>query len=134
MDTQSLQKEIKYRSTRSSGSGGQHVNKVSTKVELAFDVQASKSLNDQEKALLNEKLSNRINSEGLLLLSDQSSRSQFLNRKKVYQRFLKLIQQALAPPTPRSGPPRLKPNRKKRLDHKKRLSEKKSNRKKIQWD
>ena len=128
---QELNREVKFRMSRSSGSGGQHVNKVATKVELIFDVDASAVLDDRQKATILEKLRKRINKTGELQVTAQASRSQVLNRKAALRKFEQLIRQALTPPKRRQGPPKLKPDAKKRLKAKKMHSEKKRNRKKV---
>ena len=92
---QELNREVKFRMSRSSGSGGQHVNKVATKVELIFDVDASSVLNEQQKTTILKKLRSRINKAGKLLITAQSSRSQVLNRKAALRKFEQLIRMAL---------------------------------------
>ena len=77
-----LSSECIFAASRSSGPGGQNINKVNTKVELRFNITDSKILNDSEKELLLEKLASRINQEGLLILSSQSERSQLKNKEK----------------------------------------------------
>ena len=128
---QELNREVKFRTSRSSGSGGQHVNKVATKVELIFDVDASNVLDERQKATVQDKLRSRINKTGELQITAQTSRSQALNRKAALRKFEQLIRQALTPPKKRKGPPKLKPDTKKRLKAKRMLSEKKRNRKKV---
>ena len=122
--------ELKIKAARSSGSGGQHVNKVNTKVDLSFSIEESKGLSESEKKRLLSKLAKRINTRGELFLSEEGSRSQWRNRKSLEQRFINLLEEALRPEKPRSGPPKLKADRKKRLASKRRNSEKKSLRKK----
>lgn len=117
--------------SRSSGSGGQHVNKVSTRVELLFDVVHSDELNDDEKALILERLSNRITQEGILLLASDASRSQMLNKNAVIKKFDQLINQALTPVKERPEASAYTADKRKRLNTKKRIGEKKSNRKKV---
>ena len=92
-----LNKEVQYRTSRSSGPGGQHVNKVSTKVELIFDVMNSTVLSDNQKEIIVEKLQNRITKDGLLVLQCDESRSQLKNKEIVFERFINLIEQALKP-------------------------------------
>ena len=93
--------ELTYRASRSGGPGGQHVNTSSTRVELAWDVGASPSLTDEQRARISEKLANRINSEGVLLLASSEHRSQHQNREEVTDRFVELVRQALVVPKPR---------------------------------
>jgi ribosome-associated protein len=95
--TELLIKELKFRTSRSSGPGGQSVNKLSTKVELLFNIKDSKILKDEQKSLINERLANRINNNGLLTLSSGETRSQLKNKEIVIQRFWDLINGALKP-------------------------------------
>lgn len=122
-------REIKYSATRSSGAGGQNVNKVSSRVELRFSVKESKILNDEEKLLIMTNLRSRINSEGELVIFSQSERSQYPNKIKVTERFYKLITQALKKPEERipSVPSQATVN--KRINDKIKQSQKKQNRK-----
>ena len=87
MIDESLIKELKFKAIRSSGSGGQHVNKVASKVELQFDVQNSSLLNEEEKEILLEKLKNRLSKEGILVLQCGESRSQHKNKTLVIDRL-----------------------------------------------
>lgn len=131
MDINTLNKELRFRFSRSSGSGGQHVNKVETRVELLFDIDQSTGLTDNEKALLLEKLQSRINTDGILLIAAQQKRSQLLNKREANRRFFKLLEEALAPAPNRKGPPKLTANKQERLKQKKQNSEKKAMRKKV---
>jgi ribosome-associated protein len=88
---QLLDVEITYKTSRSGGAGGQHVNKVSTKVELIFNVSASKILDDVQKELIAEKLNKRLDSEGVLHVIVQSERSQLRNKKIALEKFHELI-------------------------------------------
>lgn len=88
-----LDTEITYKTSRSGGAGGQHVNKVSTKVELIFNVSASKLLNEDQIALISEKLSKRLDSEGALHVIVQTERSQLRNKKIALEKFHELIAQ-----------------------------------------
>ncbi len=126
-----LGKEVKYKTSRSSGSGGQHVNKVETKVELYFDIPASDSLNDKEKYRLQEELKNRINKDGVLIVSSQATRSQALNRSKVWKKFQRLVKSALRPKKKRKAVGSLQANPRKRLESKRKQAEKKQARKKV---
>jgi ribosome-associated protein len=101
---------------------------VSTKVELLFKVLNSEFLSDRKKKIISEKLSNRINSEGLLILKCDETRSQLTNKEIVWERFIQLIKTALIPNKIRRA---TKPSRaavRKRLDTKKKQAQKKSNR------
>jgi ribosome-associated protein len=80
-----------YSASRSSGPGGQNVNKVSTKVELRFNIRASSQFSEQEKELLFSRLGRRINKEGELVLSSQKGRSQLSNRRLVTERFYEIV-------------------------------------------
>ena len=93
--------ELTYRATRSGGPGGQHVNTSSTRVELAWDVGATPSLTDEQRARLLEKLANRINGEGVLLLAASEHRSQHQNKEAVTARFVELVREALVIPKKR---------------------------------
>jgi ribosome-associated protein len=124
-----LTKEIKFTYSRSSGKGGQNVNKVETKVELYFDIKNSVLLNDDEKSLLNRKLANRIDSYGILHITSQTERTQLGNKKKVTERFIKIIRNALKKEKIRLSTKPTKSSKEKRIIAKKKLSEKKKVRK-----
>ncbi|HEX8694898.1 MAG TPA: alternative ribosome rescue aminoacyl-tRNA hydrolase ArfB [Longimicrobium sp.] len=115
--------ELTYRATRSGGPGGQHVNTSSTRVELAWDVEGSPSLTEEQRARIREKLANRINSEGVLLLAASEHRSQHQNREAVTERFAELVRQALVVPKARKKTRPSKAAREARLHAKKRRSE-----------
>ncbi len=91
-------KELVFKTSRSSGSGGQNVNKVSTKVELRFDLKNTMLLSDNEKERIVVKLKNRISLEGILILSSDSERTQLRNKKKVIELFFELLEKALQKP------------------------------------
>tara|TARA_B110000027_G_scaffold47232_1_gene51862 strand:- start:154 stop:477 length:324 start_codon:yes stop_codon:yes gene_type:complete len=95
MNKEIILKELQFKAVRSSGAGGQHVNKVSSKVELYFNVSTTLSLSNQEKHLLLKNLSTRITNEGVLKISSSESRSQHTNKEKVVKRFLKIIDKGL---------------------------------------
>jgi len=125
----SLNKEVKYRTSRSSGAGGQHVNKVSTKVELIFDVNGSTVLSEEQKIIIHEKLKNRISNEGLLILHCDETRSQLKNKEIVFIRFITLMEDALKPEKERKPTKPTKSSVEKRLYNKKKKSDKKDLRK-----
>lgn len=131
MDYNKLHKELNFRTSRASGSGGQHVNKVSTKVELVFDVEGSNILEDSDKASINKRLRNRINKSGQLIVSSEKSRSQLLNKSNAIKKFDKLIHEAVNYEEIKRTASSFKANKKKRLKQKKKHAEKKSMRKKI---
>lgn len=129
MDEKQLIREAEYKAVRSSGAGGQNVNKVSSKVELHFKLQDSEAFSEEEKERVIRKLSSRLtNSEELILQCDES-RSQHKNKELVTQRFVTLIKQALIKPKPRKKTKPSKAAKLKRLREKKKLSNKKSSRK-----
>jgi len=91
MDQTALLNEVTYKATRSSGPGGQHVNKTSTRVELVWSVEASSAVSEMEKERLPTNLASRISKEGQLLLSAEDTRSQHKNKAIVTARFVNLI-------------------------------------------
>ncbi len=90
-----VSKELKFQTARSGGSGGQNVNKVETMVEAYFDIDASALLNDEQKKSVKLKLANRINSEGVLLVKNQTERSQLGNKELVIKKVNELINTAI---------------------------------------
>jgi ribosome-associated protein len=126
-----LQTEFIYAATRSSGPGGQNVNKVNTRVELRFSVDKSLYFSAIEKSKIRFKLKNRINSEGELILVSQVERSQWRNKEVVTQKFFILIDNALTPTKKRIKTSPTKSSRLKRLESKKKMSQKKQLRKSI---
>ncbi len=125
MQLKELHKEINYKTSKSSGAGGQNVNKVSTKVMLLFDVGASEALSQKEKEIVNEKLANRINSDGLLQLQCDETRSQLKNKEIVFSRLITMLQEALKPVKKRKPSKPSKAAVQKRIDAKKKQSQKK---------
>jgi ribosome-associated protein len=124
-----LQTEFLYTATRSSGPGGQHVNKVNTRVELRFSVDNSRFLSSFEKSKIRFNLKNRINSEGELVLVSQVERSQWRNKEVVTEKFFKLISQELTPVKKRIKTKPTRSSKLKRLESKKKMSQKKQMRK-----
>ncbi|MDD4109179.1 MAG: alternative ribosome rescue aminoacyl-tRNA hydrolase ArfB [Prolixibacteraceae bacterium] len=115
--------ETELIAVRSSGPGGQNVNKVSTKAELRFSVNNSKYLTDKEKQRIFSKLKNRINNSGELVLTSQSERTQRGNRQKVLARFTELLDAALTPSKKRIKTKPTHASKLKRLEKKKKRSE-----------
>ena len=124
-----LHRELNFKTSRSSGPGGQHVNKVESRVELLFDVENSEFLEKDQKVVVFEKLRNRISNEGMLRLQCDETRSQVKNKEIVVERFLQLIKEALKPKKERKPTKPGKASREKRLRNKKKLAEKKEYRK-----
>jgi len=110
--------ELAFTFTRSSGPGGQNVNKVSTRVTLHFDVAGSPSISGEQKTLVMKRLATRINREGVLRVTSQRHRSQRANREATVERFVELVREALLVTPPR------KSTRIPRSIHERRLREK----------
>jgi ribosome-associated protein len=95
MNAIDISQEVQYRTSRSGGSGGQHVNKTETKVEALFHIQHSGLFTDEQKQLLLERLSHRVNKEGYVSVYNQTSRSQLQNKELALQGMQILITKAL---------------------------------------
>jgi len=134
MNTKNLIKELKFKAIRSSGPGGQHANKVSSKIELTFDFEKSTELTDNQKIRLLKNLANKLTKENVLILFCDESRSQHKNKQIVIQRFLDFISLGLTRPKKRKATKPSKASIQKRLDSKKRDSAKKVSRKKPNID
>lgn len=133
MESEKIISELTFKAVRSSGAGGQNVNKVSSKVVLSFDVENSKVLSEEDKTLLYTKLSARLTTENILILNCDEDRSQLKNKAIVTKRFLDIITQALIVPKIRKATKVPKSVIKKRLKDKKSLSEIKQNRRKPEF-
>lgn len=133
MDNEKIISELNFKAVRSSGAGGQNVNKVSSKVVLTFDLEASQVLSDEEKALLKDNLSSRLTSESILILNCDEDRSQIKNKEIVIKRFLEIIKKGLFVPKVRKATKIPKSVIKKRIKDKKSVSEIKKNRKRPEF-
>lgn len=129
MNKEIIQTEIQYKAVRSSGAGGQNVNKVATKVQIQFFVGQSNGLTADEKATLTEKLANRITKEGFIMVECGETRSQLKNKELCTQRLFLLLENALKKDKKRIATKIPKAVIKKRLEDKQRLADKKENRK-----
>lgn len=129
MDVEALKSELTYKAVRSSGSGGQHVNKVASKVVLYFNLEASSQFSDDEKERLKQFFENRLNKEGILILDSSESRSQFRNKAIATQKFLDLVTEGLKEDKERKPTKVPKAVKRKRLETKRKIAEKKANRK-----
>jgi ribosome-associated protein len=129
-----LSSEFDFITSRSSGSGGQNVNKVSTKVELRFQVANSALLDDDEKVLIQQKIALKINQEGFLRVVVQETRSQLQNKEIAVKKFYEILEKAFIVPKPRK---KAKPSKKaieERLTEKKKNAAKKADRQQNHFD
>lgn len=125
-----LIQELNFKAVRSSGAGGQHVNKTSSKIVLSIDIESSQAFSEEEKIRVLKKLSSRLTNMGELILESQGTRSQHRNKDEAITRLLEIIKDALKKPKPRKKTKPTKASKYKRLRTKKIKSEKKSNRQK----
>jgi ribosome-associated protein len=123
--------EFVFQASRSGGKGGQNVNKVSTKIELNFDIINSSLLDEAEKNILLEKLKNRIDKNGVLKIVSQTERSQLLNKNKAIDKFYALLEKAFKKEKVRHKTKPTKGSKEQRLKIKKVISQKKSSRKAV---
>ena len=130
MEIEKIISELSFKAVRSSGAGGQNVNKVSSKVVLTFDLLNSQSLSVVEKELSQKKLKSKLTSEGILILNCDEDRSQLKNKEIITKRFLEIIQKSLIVPKERKATKVPKSVIEKRLKDKSTNSEIKQNRKK----
>ena len=133
-DEEAILQELTFKAVRSSGSGGQHVNKVSSKVELLFNVSESLILDDEQKTRVFDKLQSRLTKESILILQCDETRSQHKNKVLIVKRFLSLLTEALKVPKKRKPTKVPKAVIRKRLKNKRIHSDKKANRKKPDID
>ena len=130
MNIEKLIKELNFKATRSSGAGGQHVNKVSSKIELFFDLENSAEFSEEQKKLLLKNLVTRLTKENILLLTCDESRSQHKNKELVIKRFLEIIKQGLIIPKKRKPTKPSKASVRRKAENKRKQGLKKSMRKK----
>ena len=133
MEKDKLISELQFKAVRSSGAGGQNVNKVSSKVVLSFDLKNANSLSIEEKLLLETNLSSRLTKDQILILNCDEDRSQLKNKEIVTKRFLVIIEQGLHVPKIRKSTKIPKSVIRKRIKDKKNLSDIKKNRKKPEF-
>ena len=131
MTTIDLASEISFQTTRSGGKGGQNVNKVETAVIGYFDINTSQILTDEQKLLIVEKLSNRINNEGMLFVKSQTFRTQLENKDEVIRKINELVAKALEKKKKRKPTKISKAAKEKRLDGKKKKGDIKEGRRRV---
>jgi ribosome-associated protein len=119
LKSRDLEKEFVFSASRSGGPGGQNVNKVSSKIELRFNVLHTAVFNDEEKDLIFARLKNKINKEGEFIIVSQVERSQLLNKEVVINKFYDLVSRALTLPQKRRSTKPTKASKIKRLEGKK---------------
>ncbi len=134
MDIQKLLPDVTYQFARSGGKGGQNVNKVSTKAELRFSVTGSALLTDDERTILLEKLAAKLTTEGELVLTHQTERTQLANKEKVTKKFFRLIEKAFEVPKPRKATRPTRASQEERRTDKKKRGDLKANRRKVALD
>jgi len=128
LDEEQITRELNFKAVRSSGAGGQHVNKTSSKVELYFNLEASDGLSEEEKTRLLKKLISRLTKENLLILHSEETRSQHKNKELVIAKFFELIRENIKKPKPRKKTKPSKAAKLRRLKAKKINAEKKARR------
>jgi len=130
MEREILLSELKFKAVRSGGAGGQHVNKVSTKIVLSWDFMQSKAFSEEDRERLSAKLSKKISADGIFQLTCDEDRSQSKNRQTATERFLAIIDKALTVPKSRKATKIPKAAIEQRLKEKKTQGEAKQRRKK----
>ena len=126
--------ELSFKSSRASGSGGQHVNKSNTRIQLLWNVNHSVAFNDEQKSRLRQKLSTRISKQGYLQVACALHRSQKRNQEEACELFVVLLQKALYVPKERKATKVSRSQKAKRLNAKKQRSDIKKKRGKVKWD
>ena len=130
MNKEIIQSEVTYKAVRSSGAGGQNVNKVSSKVVLSFHLENSNGFSDEEKTLLLAKFAKKLSLEGLLILTSEENRSQLKNKEIVTKKLFEVLEKNLIIPKIRKATKIPKSEIRKRIKDKKNSSEIKKNRRK----
>ena len=133
MNPNLLLPDVQYQFARSGGAGGQNVNKVATKAELRFNIRDTALLTHEQRIVLTEKLANKITTEGELVLTHQTERTQLANKEKVTKKFLRLIEKAFEMPRPRRATKPSKAAVAERIAGKKRKSDVKAGRRKVDF-
>ena len=126
--------DLSFAFVRASGPGGQNVNKVSSAVQLRFDMQGSTALSDAVKNRLRALAGRRVTDDGAILIIARNQRSQDHNRREALERLAELIQRALVVPKTRRATKPTRASRERRLDTKSRQQQTKQRRKKVRWD
>lgn len=125
IDLNKILKEVKFNFSRSGGKGGQNVNKVETKAELVFNVEESNTLDEESKDILAKKLVRKIDKDGDLRIVSQTERTQLGNRKKVTEKFAKMLEGALKKENVRIKTVKTYSSKMERIETKKKISAKK---------
>ena len=128
-----IERELELRTSRSSGAGGQHVNKTESRVELVLNLDASQGLSRRERDNLRYHLGNRIDGQGHLSVTNQSDRSQHTNRKRALAALRQLLERGIRNPPKKRKAGAFKANSRKRLEKKKRRGEVKAGRGKVKY-